>query len=135
LYPLLASSLALLVFAVTTAMGGSGFLAIYIAGLVMGNLQVHSAQNILRVHDGLAWLAQIGMFHVLGLLATPKDLLAVAQTALLVAAVLILVARPLAVLICLMPFRFPLREQAFIAWMGLRGAVPIILGIFPLVAG
>ncbi len=135
LYPLLASSLALLVFATTTAMGGSGFLAIYIAGLVMGNQQVHSAQNILRVHDGLAWLAQIGMFLVLGLLATPKDLLAVAQTSLLVAAVLILVARPLAVLICLMPFRFPWREQAFIAWMGLRGAVPIILGIFPLVAG
>jgi potassium/hydrogen antiporter len=135
LYPLLASSLALLVFAITGAVGGSGFLAIYIAGLVMGNRQLHSAQNILRVHDGLAWLAQIGMFLVLGLLATPKELLNVAHTALLVAIVLIVIARPLAVVACLAPFRFPWREQAFIAWMGLRGAVPIILGIFPLVAG
>jgi cell volume regulation protein A len=135
MYPLLASALALLVFAATTSIGGSGFLAIYIAGLVMGNRQVHSAQNILRVHDGLAWLAQIGMFLVLGLLATPKDLLQVAHTALLVALVLIVAARPLAVLLCLAPFRFPWREQAFIAWMGLRGAVPIILGVFPLVAG
>ena len=135
LYPLLASSLALLVFAATTKIGGSGFLAIYVAGLVMGNRQVHSAQNILRVHDGLAWLAQIGMFLVLGLLATPKDLFAVAHTALLAAVVLIVIARPLAVAACLVPFGFPWREQAFIAWMGLRGAVPIILGIFPLVAG
>lgn len=135
LYPLLASALALLVFGITSSIGGSGFLAIYIAGLVMGNRQVHSAQNILRVHDGLAWLAQIGMFLVLGLLATPKDLLQVAPTALLVAVVLIVVARPLAVILCLLPFRFPWREQAFITWMGLRGAVPIILGVFPLVAG
>src|SRR5688572_11402429 len=135
LYPLLASSLALLVFGITVSVGGSGFLAIYVAGLVMGNRQVHSAQNILRVHDGLAWLAQIGMFLVLGLLATPKDLLQVAHTALLVALVLIVAARPLAVLLCLAPFRFPWREQTFIAWMGLRGAVPIILGVFPLVAG
>jgi cell volume regulation protein A len=135
LYPLLASALALLVFGATASIGGSGFLAIYVAGLVMGNRQVHSAQNILRVHDGLAWLAQIGMFLVLGLLATPKDLLQVANTALLVAVVLIVIARPLAVVLCLAPFRFPWREQAFIAWMGLRGAVPIILGVFPLVAG
>ena len=135
LYPLLASALALLVFAVTGSIGGSAFLAIYVAGLVMGNRQVHSAQNILRVHDGLAWLAQIGMFLVLGLLATPRELLNVAHTALLIAVVLILVARPLAVVLCLAPFRFPWREQAFIAWMGLRGAVPIILGVFPLVAG
>jgi cell volume regulation protein A len=101
----------------------------------MGNRQVHQAQNILRVHDGLAWLAQIGMFLVLGLLATPKELLKVAPLALLVAVVLIVLARPLAVVLCLAPFRFPWREQTFIAWMGLRGAVPIILGIFPLVAG
>jgi potassium/hydrogen antiporter len=135
LYPLLASALALLVFAATGSIGGSGFLAIYVAGLVMGNRQVHSAQNILRVHDGLAWLAQIGMFLVLGLLATPRELLNVAHTALLIAVVLILIARPLAVVLCLAPFRFPWREQAFVAWMGLRGAVPIILGVFPLVAG
>src|SRR5687767_1140299 len=75
MYPLLASALALAIFGATGAIGGSGFLAIYVAGLVMGNRQVHSAQNILRVHDGLAWLAQIGMFLVLGLLATPRDLL------------------------------------------------------------
>ena len=135
LYPLLASSLALLIFAATTAVGGSGFLAIYVAGLVMGNQHVHSAQNILRVHDGLAWLAQIGMFLVLGLLATPKELLHVAHTALLLAVVLIVIARPLAVVLCLTPFRLPWREQAFIGWMGLRGAVPIILGVFPLAAG
>src|SRR5687768_9460361 len=135
LYPLLASSLALLVFAATTIMGGSGFLAIYIAGLVMGNQKVHSAENILRVHDGLAWLAQIGMFLVLGLLATPRDLLHVAQMGLLVAIILMVVARPLAVMLCLAPLRFPWREQAFVGWMGLRGAVPIILGVFPLAAG
>lgn len=135
LYPLLASSLALLVYATTVAFGGSGFLAIYVAGLVMGNRQVHSAQNILRVHDGLAWLAQIGMFLMLGLLATPKDLVNVAHTALLVAVILMFIARPAAVLMCLAPFALPWREQAFIAWMGLRGAVPIILGVFPLVAG
>jgi cell volume regulation protein A len=135
LYPLLASALALLVFGATASIGGSGFLAIYVAGLVMGNRQVHQAQNILRVHDGLAWLAQIGMFLVLGLLATPKELLKVAPLALLVAVVLIVIARPIAVVLCLAPFRFPWREQGFIAWVGLRGAVPIILGIFPLVAG
>jgi potassium/hydrogen antiporter len=135
LYPLLASSLALLVFGITLALGGSGFLAIYVAGLVMGNRQVHSAQNILRVHDGLAWLAQIGMFLVLGLLATPHELLPVAYPALLLALALMLIARPVAVVLCLLPFRFPWREQAFIGWMGLRGAVPIILGVFPLVAG
>ena len=135
LYPLLASSLALLLFAATATFGGSGFLAIYIAGLVIGNRQVRSAQNILRVHDGLAWLAQIGMFLVLGLLVTPQDLVAVSGMALLIAAILIFVARPIAVVLCLAPFRYPWREQTFISWMGLRGAVPIIIGIFPLVAG
>jgi cell volume regulation protein A len=135
LYPLLASSLALLLFAFTNHIGGSGFLAIYIAGLVIGNRQVQSAQNILRVHDGLAWLAQIGMFLVLGLLVTPKDLLTVAGTALLVALALTFVARPIVVALCLAPFRYPWREQAFISWVGLRGAVPIIIGTFPLVAG
>ena len=135
LYPLLASALALLTFAVTTALDGSGFLAIYIAGLVLGNRQVQSAQNILRMHDGLAWLSQIGMFLILGLLITPSELPSIAGTAILIAVALTFIARPLAVFTCLLPFRFPWREQAYIAWIGLRGAVPIILGIFPLLAG
>ncbi|MDP2239783.1 MAG: potassium/proton antiporter [Burkholderiales bacterium] len=135
LYPLLASALALLTFAVTTALGGSGFLAIYIAGLVLGNRQVQSAQNILRMHDGMAWLAQISMFLILGLLVTPSELPPIAGVSILIAVVLIFVARPLAVLVCLLPFRFPWREQTYIGWIGLRGAVPIILGIFPLLAG
>jgi cell volume regulation protein A len=135
LYPLLAAALALLTFATAADAGGSGFLAIYVAGLVMGNRQLQSAQNILRVQDGLAWLAQIGMFLILGLLVTPSELLPIAGGALLIAAALIFVARPVAVLACLLPFRFPWREQCYIAWIGLRGAVPIILGIFPLVAG
>ncbi len=135
MYPLLASALALVVFGAAAVSGGSGFLAIYIAGLILGNRDVRSSQNILRVHDGLAWLAQIVMFLVLGLLATPSELLPLAGAALATAGVLIFAARPLAVLACLAPFRFPLREQLYIGWVGLRGAVPIILGIFPLIAG
>ena len=135
LYPLLAAALALLIFGAAATTGGSGYLAIYIAGLIVGNREVRSSQNILRVHDGLAWLAQIGMFLVLGLLVTPSELMPLAASALLTAAVLIFLARPLAVVACLAPFRFPWREQAYIGWVGLRGAVPIILGIFPLMAG
>ncbi len=135
LYPLLAMAGGLATFGAATVLGGSGFLAIYLTGLVLGNHRLHSAQNILRVHDGLAWLAQIIMFLVLGLLVTPSALLDHAWLALAVALVLMLVARPVAVLISLLPFRFPRREQAYISWVGLRGAVPIILALFPLLAG
>ncbi|MEX0730640.1 MAG: potassium/proton antiporter [Aquisalimonadaceae bacterium] len=135
LYPLLAVSGALMIFGLASVLQGSGFLAVYLAGLLLGNRRLQSAQNIRRFHDGMAWLAQIVMFLMLGLLITPSDLLEVAPQALVVAALLILVARPLAVAACLLPFSFPWREQLFIGWVGLRGAVPILLGLLPLLAG
>ena len=135
LYPLLALASGLLVFGITSVLGGSGFLAVYLAGLVLGNTRVQSVQNIRRFHDGMAWIAQIVMFLMLGLLVTPSALLSVWVEALLIALVLMFLARPLAVFLSLLPFRFPFREQVFIGWVGLRGAVPIILAIFPLLAG
>ena len=135
LYPLLVLSGGLLVFGLATTVGGSGFLAIYVAGLVVGNRRLQSGQNIRRFHHDMAWLSQISMFLILGLLVVPSELLDVALYAIASAAVLILVARPLAVALCLLPFRFAWREQTFIAWTGLRGAVPIILALFPLLAG
>jgi cell volume regulation protein A len=135
LYPLAVMAGGLSIFGVTSVLQGSGFLAIYLAGLVVGNRPLQSSQYIKRFHDGIARLSQIGMFLMLGLLVTPSELLPVAGDALLLAAVLILVARPIAVGLCLLPFRFPWREQVFVGWVGLRGAVPIVLALFPLLAG
>lgn len=134
MYPLLVTTGGLSVYALANSLGGSGFLAIYIIGLVLGNSQLRSAQNILRVHDGLAWLSQISMFLILGLLVTPSALLPSAPAAMLIALLLIFVARPIAVVISLVAFRFSWKEQLYIAWVGLRGAVPIILALFPLLA-
>jgi cell volume regulation protein A len=135
LYPLLAMSGALFVFAVTAQLGGSGFLAVFLTGLMLGNSRMQAAQNILRVHDGLAWLSQIVLFLILGLLLNPSELLEVATPALAIAAFLMLAARPAAVALSLLPFRFPWREQLFISWVGLRGAVPVVLALFPLIYG
>ena len=135
LYPLLAAAGGVFIFGVAAVMNGSGFLAIYIAGVVLGNMPLQASQNILRVHDGLAWLSQITMFLMLGLLVTPSQLIDYSYGGAAIAAVLILVARPVAVFLGLLPFGFPWREHVFISWVGLRGAVPMLLAIFPLAAG
>ena len=133
LYPLLALSGGMLLFGGTALLGGSGFLAAYICGLVLGNRPLRSFASVHRFHDGLAWLAQIGMFLILGLLASPSALMPLIKPGLLIAFVLIFLARPVGVALSLLPFRFPWREQAFIAWVGLRGSVPMVLATFPLI--
>ncbi|OUT78747.1 MAG: K+/H+ antiporter [Betaproteobacteria bacterium TMED22] len=135
LYPLLAAAGGLALFGLVTTMGASGFLAIYIAGLIVGNTEAHAANNIRKVHDGLAWLAQISLFLMLGLLVTPTTLTEYWAVGVVVALLLVFVARPLAVLVSLSPFRFPAREKLFISWVGLRGAVPIVLATFPVLGG
>jgi cell volume regulation protein A len=135
LYALLIQSGGLAIFALTSLAGGSGFLAIYLAGMLIAHRRAHVGEDVLRVSDGFAWLAQAGMFLVLGIITDVRGLIGVAIPALLVAAILMFIARPLAVAACLAPFRYPAREIVFIGWIGMRGAVPIVLGLFPLVAG
>jgi cell volume regulation protein A len=135
LYALLVASGGLTLFALINLLGGSGFLAIYLAGVLVGNRRSDATDHVFRVMDGLAWLAQATMFLVLGLLATPSLMGEYLPGAVAVATFLILVARPVAIWLGLAPFRYPLREIAFISWVGLRGAVPIVLALFPLLAG
>lgn len=134
LYPVLSFANVLLVFGVTSVLGGNGFLAVYLAGMTMGNHNFLHRRSLTRFHDGLAWLMQIVMFLVLGLLVFPSYLITIAVPGISVAVFLMIVARPLSVMLTLLPFSMPLVEKAMVAWVGLRGAVPIVLATFPLLA-
>jgi cell volume regulation protein A len=134
LYPVFTLSVVMVVYGLTPLIGGNGFLAVYIAGLVMGNYDFIHKRSIARFHDGLAWLMQIAMFLTLGLLVFPSQLLSVVWVGLLLSLFLIFIARPLGVFTTLLA-KMTVREMTIISWVGLRGAVPIILATFPLIAG
>jgi len=135
IYPVLSVALALLTYGLTDYLHGSGFLAVYLAGLVMQRKPFTHQQSVLRFHDGLAWLMQVTMFLALGLQVFPARLLPIAGVGLLVSLFLIFIARPASVHVALAFSPMSFREQTLVAWAGLRGAVPIILATFPLVAG
>jgi len=135
LYPLATVAVCLLAFAGGQLAHASGLLATYVAGLVLGNSRLPHRGDTLSFAEGLGWLSQIGLFVLLGIYATPRNLLGAVLPALIACAVLVLAARPLSVLISATPFRVPWREQAFMSWAGLRGAVPIVLALIPLTEG
>jgi cell volume regulation protein A len=135
LYPVFTLAIAFLSFGLPALIDGSGLLAAYISGIVMGAGRIPHSGSVRRVHDSMAWLAQLSMFLLLGLLVTPSELAKAAVPGLAVALVLTFLARPIGVLICLVLFRYPLRELGYIAVVGLRGAVPIILAILPIMSG
>mgnify|MGYP003110057685 CR=1 FL=1 len=135
MYPLLVVSAGVSMFGFTNYLGGSGFLAIYLMGVYLAGQDDYHMDNILQIHDGLSWLAQLILFLILGLLVTPSELMVNIISSLVIAFVLILVARPVATIISLLPFGFSRNERIFISWAGLRGAVPVVLAIFPLMAG
>lgn len=132
LYPIAAVGLTVLAYAAGAVLHASGFLAVYVAGVILGNARLPHRQAILGFADGLAWLAQIGLFVLLGLLVTPSRLGSAVLPAVVAGLALVLLARPLSVAASALPFRFGLREQAFLSWAGLRGAVPIVLATIPL---
>jgi cell volume regulation protein A len=134
-FPVLALGGALTVFGGAQTIGASGFLAVYLAGLVLGNNQHPAMKPVKGFFGALGWLAQITLFLMLGLLVTPHNLWPLVVPALAVAAVLIFVARPVAAALCLLPLGFSFAETGFIAWVGLRGAVPIFLTIIPILSG
>ena len=135
LYPILTLSLVFFTFTVTDLFKGNGYLAVYIAGIVMGNAKTIHRKETETFFDGLTWLVQIVMFLTLGLLVNPHELIAVAPTALLIGIFMMTIARPLSVILCLLPFRnLTNKARLFVSWVGLRGAVPIIFATYPVVS-
>lgn len=135
LYPVVMIALVLLTYTGAVFLKGNGFLAVYIAGLLVGHCDFPNKKTIMRFHDGLAWLMQIGMFVTLGLLVYPSHILPLIGKGLLITGLLMLVARPMSVLLCLFPFKMTFVKKAMVAWVGLRGSAPIILATFPFMAG
>ena len=135
LYPVLSLAIAFFAFGAPTLLWGSGFVAVYVAAVVLGNGPLPYRTGLVRVHDAMAWFSQVAMFLLLGLLAFPSRLAGVAGPGLFLGLFLAFVARPLVVALFLLPFRVPRREIVFIAWVGLRGAVPIMLATFPVLSG
>jgi len=131
LYPALTVAIACIAFSLPTLMLGSGFLAVYLTGLVLGNGELPYRAGLFRVHDALAWLSQIVMFLILGLLAFPLELLEVGWVGVALSLILAIIVRPLVVSLLLLPFKFTRKEVAYISWVGLRGAVPIVLATYP----
>jgi potassium/hydrogen antiporter len=126
---------ALVAYGLAELLGGNGFLSAYVAGLMAGNRAFTAKRAVSTFQDGMAWLAQVAMFLTLGLLATPSRLLDIAVPGIAITAVLMFVARPVSVFLCLAPFGFDWRAKLLVSWVGLRGAVPIVLATFPIVAG
>lgn len=135
LYPVLVITLMFITFSLTDAFGGNGFLAIYIAGVYLGNQDLINKKTILNMYDGLAWLMQIILFLTLGLLVFPSQIVPVMHIGLIISLFLIFIARPLAVFLSLLPFRMKVQRRLYISWVGLRGAVPIVFATYPLIAG
>ena len=134
LYPILVFTFCIFIFSVTYFLKGNGYLAVYVGGLVIGNSKFVHKRSSLNFFDGLAWMSQLIMFLTLGLLVRPSELLPVLVPGLIISLVIIFISRPISVLLCLLPFRkIPLKDKTFISWVGLRGAVPIIFAILPMV--
>jgi cell volume regulation protein A len=135
LYPVMILAMMFFTYSITDFFNGNGFLAVYLSGIILGNKNFIHKKSVLRFFDGIAWMMQITMFLALGLLVFPSKVLPVMGTGLLIAGILIFIARPLSVFISLAFSRMPLRQRFFISWVGLRGAVPIVFATFPMVYG